>query len=164
MAMRIIILVPLLILLHAPLTHAQIATGRSVPGPLGTSASDTSGVLVPVAAGSVSFDVEFSEPSGNEYLEPRETGRMRVAISNPGSATVKGVFVKLNPLQEVKGVSYSDSIHVGDIPPNSSQYGVFYFKAADQLDPQIVTFGVEVRGGRGLLADPKLLTFLTRQR
>jgi hypothetical protein len=144
--------------------YGQKSTARSAAGPLLPSSGDTSAVVVPGVPGSVAFDLEFSEPSGNEYLEQKETGRLRIAISNPGSAIVRGVFVKLNPLQEVSGVSYPDSIFVGDIPVNSSRYAIFYFQAADRLDPQIVTFGVEVRGGRGLLADPKLLTFLTRQR
>ena len=161
---RVVIAVAALMLVTSLPGYGQKAIGRSPAGALKTATTDTSDVGVSGAAGSVTFDMEFTEPSGNEYLEQKETGRLRIAISNPGSATVKGTYVKLNVLQEVKGVSYPDSIFVGDIPVSSSRYAIFYFQAADRLDPQIVTFGVEVRGGRGLLAEPKLLTFLTRQR
>jgi len=164
MSMRGVIVVVALMVVASVQGYGQKATGRSSAGPLKAVDSDTLAAAVAGAQGSVTFDMEFTEPSGNEYLEQKETGRLRIAISNPGSVTVKGAFVKLRPLQEVKGVSYPDSIFVGDIPVSSSRYAIFYFQAADRLDPQIVTFGVEVRGGRGLLAEPKLLTFLTRQR
>ena len=144
--------------------YGQKASGLSPAGPLRPAITDTSSVGVSGAPGSVTFDMEFTEPSGNEYLEQKETGRLRIAISNPGSATVKGAYAKLNSLQPVKGISYQDSIFVGDIPASSSRYAIFYFQAADRLDPQIITFGVEVRVGKVLLAEPKLLTFLTRQR
>lgn len=144
--------------------YGQKAIGRSPAGALRTGETDTSAIGVPVSKGSVTFELEFTEPSGNEYLEQKETGRLRIAIGNPGSAAVKGAYVKLRALQEVKGVSYPDSIFVGEIPANSSRYAIFYFQAGDRLDPQIVTFGVEVKAGGGLLAEPKLLTFLTRQR
>jgi hypothetical protein len=162
--MRAMIAVAVLMLVTSLPGYGQKATGISPSGPLKAVDSDTSAVAGSGAQGSVTFDMEFTEPSGNEYLEQKETGRLRIAISNPGSVTAKGVYVRLNALQEVKGVSYQDSIFVGDIPVNSSRYAIFYFQAADRLEPQIVTFGVEVRSGRGLLAEPKLLTFLTRQR
>ncbi len=164
MSMRGVIAVVALMVVTSLPGYGQKATGRSSAGPLKAVDSDSSAADGAGAQGSVTFDMEFTEPSGNEYLEQKETGRLRIAISNPGSATVKGAYVRLNPLQEVKGVSYPDSIFVGDIPVSSSRYAIFYFQAADRIDPQIVTFGVEVRGGRGLLAEPKLLTFLTRQR
>ncbi len=164
MSMRAMIAVAVLILVTSLPGYGQKAMGRSPAGALSTAVMDTSGPGVAGAQGSVTFDMEFTEPSGNEYLEQKETGRLRIAISNPGSVTVKGVHVRLNALQEVKGSIVPDSIFVGDIPVNSSRYAIFYFQAADRLEPQIVTFGVEVRGGRGLLAEPKLLTFLTRQR
>lgn len=164
MCIRGVIAVVALTLVTSSPGYGQKAMGRSSAGPLNAVESDTSATAGAGVQGSVTFDMEFTEPSGNEYLEQKETGRLRIAISNPGSATVKGAYVRLNALQEVKGVSYPDSIFVGDIPVNSSRYAIFYFQAADRLDPQIVTFGVEVRAGRGLLAEPKLLTFLTRQR
>jgi hypothetical protein len=150
------------LLVVAATAYGQKTLGRSPAGPLTPLAADSLGEGIGGGAGSVTFEVEFSEPSGNEYLERREKGRLRVAIANPGGASVKGVYVSLNPLQEVRGVSYADSIFVGDIPANASRYAIFYFQAAEKLDPQIVTFGVEVKGLKGLLADPKLLTFLTR--
>lgn len=165
MNLRILVLLPVLLVLTASVGYGQKAMGRSAPGPLTTGMSDSMDVAVRGAtAGNVDFELQFSEPSGNEYLEAKETGRLRVEIRNPGSVSVKGVYVRLNPLQEIKGVTYPDSIFVGEIPVNSSRYAIFYFQAAEKLDPQIVTIGVEVRVGRGLLADPKLLTFLTRQR
>jgi hypothetical protein len=162
MSMRVTLLLAILLLVAGPSVHAQKALGRSANGSLKATNSDSTGVAIPAARGSVAFDLEFSEASGNEYLEQKETGRLRIAISNTGSAAIKGVYVRLNPLQEVRGVAYPDSIQVGEIPANATRYAIFYFQAADRLEPQIVTFGVEVRGGAGLLADPKLLTFLTR--
>ena len=165
MSTRMALLLAILVVAAGLSALAQNVVGRSAPGSLKATDSDSTEAATPGGWGSVAFDLEFSEPSGNEYLEAKETGRLRIAISNPGSTSAKGVYVKLNPLQEVRGISYPDSIYVGEIPVSSSRYAIFYFQAAERLDPQIVTFGVEVRGGgKALLADPKLLTFLTRQR
>jgi hypothetical protein len=115
MSMRAMIAVAVLILVTSLPGYGQKATGLSPSGPLKAVDSDTSATAGAGAQGSVTFDMEFTEPSGNEYLEQKETGRLRIAISNPGSVTAKGVHVRLNALQEVKGVSYQDSIFVGDI-------------------------------------------------
>jgi len=140
---------------------AQTARGRSNAGPLSPSYEDPRS-MTPTASHPLSFQVEFTEPSGNNYLDARETGRLRLKIANTGRLAVRNVVARVVPLSPPSSLSYSDSIVVGDVPAGSTRYAIFYFTARDEVPAQIVTFQVELADPRGTVADPKLLTFLTR--
>lgn len=138
---------------------AQVASGRS-----------NSGSLIPVYSGQtgpkvkgLTFEMEFSEPSGNKFLDAKETGRLRLLIGNPGRMTVRNVVARVRPLAEVKEVTYNDSISVGDVPVGTTRYAIFYFGASENVNSQILTFSVELYNPEGVAADPQLLTFLTRR-
>jgi hypothetical protein len=107
--------------------------------------------------------MEFSEPSGNKFLDAKETGRLRLLIGNPGRMTVRNVVARVRPLAEVKEVTYNDSISVGDVPVGTTRYAIFYFGASENVNSQILTFSVELYNPEGVAADPQLLTFLTRR-
>jgi hypothetical protein len=113
---------------------------------------------------SVTYEFEFTEPSGNKYLDARETGRLRVVLTNNGKVTVRNVVVKIIPLATPSQIAYNDSIVVGDLPVNVTRYAIFYFTAGENVSPQILTFQVNIRDPRGPVADARLFTFLTRER
>lgn len=140
---------------------AQVVTGRSNTGTITVYVSD-SGSTVGRKIQTVSFEIEFSEPSGNKSLEAKETGRLRVVISNSGKNAVRGVVAKVTPLTPPTGITYNDSILVGTIPVNASRYAIFYFTAKENVPSQIVTFQVELFAGGVEATEPKLLTFLTK--
>ena len=142
---------------------AQTASGRSNAGPISPSYEDPR-AMTPLASLPLSFQVEFTEPSGNNYLDARETGRLRLKITNAGRLPVRNVIARVVPLSPPSSLSYSDSIVVGDVPAGSTRYAIFYFAARDEVPAQIVTFQVELADSRGPVADPRLLTFLTRPR
>jgi hypothetical protein len=149
------------VLLH-PGASSQVVTGRSNTGTITLTAVDSALVVAGKRFQALSFEIEFSEPSGNKSLEAKETGRLRVVISNAGKTMVRGVVARVAPLTPPTGITYNDSIVVGDIPVNASRYAIFYFTAKDNVPSQIVTFQVElfVRGVEA--TEPKLLTFLTK--
>lgn len=140
----------------------QVVTGRSNTGPITLIVVDTVSASQAKRQSLLSFEIEFSEPSGNKTLEGRETGRLRVVVSNSGRGTVRSVVARVSPLAPPTAITFNDSILVGDIPVNASRYAIFYFSASEKVPSQIVTFQVQIFS-RGIeAAEPKLLTFLTK--
>jgi len=140
---------------------AQTATGRSNTGTISLATPDAAETPRNKAR-LLGFEMDFSEPSGNKHLDAKETGRLRLVITNLGKTTVRGVVAKVVPLTPPTAVTYNDSISVGDIPVNASRYAIFYFVAGDAVPAQIVTFQVELFANRAEASEPKLLTFLTK--
>jgi len=162
--MRCLIVVALAFPAGIAALQAQVVSDRSRAGSLTLDLTDSTIATVVGKPVAINFEYEFSEPSGNNYLDAGETARLRVQIANGGRLTARGVFVRLMPLSPPQGITYSDSIVVGDVPPGETRFAIFYIAGDAELTPQIVTFGVEIHNGEGSLADPKLLTFLTRPR
>ena len=147
---------------HAP---GQKVSGRSATGAFTVAVTRDSAGMAPVLRTRViSYDFEFSEPSGNKSLDPRETGRLRVVLTNSGKVTAKSIVVRVIPLSAPVEVSYNDSITVGDIPVNATRYAIFYFSATDAVPSQILTFQIDIHDPLETVADSRLFTFLTRER
>lgn len=163
--MRSSIIIACLLLLVAGTAGGQVITGRSQTGALtmtGVDSSATSGT--PGTSFAVTYETEFSEPSGDNFLEPKETGRLRLVLTNTGRATLRSIVARIVPLSPPSGVSYNDSISVGDIPGNATRYAIFYFSADENVTSQILTFQIDIHDQRGTIADSRLITFLTKER
>ena len=142
----------------------QVVTGRSPAGPLAPVVGDST-ISKPLTQNHiVTYETEFSEPSGDNFLEPRETGRLRLILTNTGKASLRNVVARIIPLALPSGVSYNDSISVGDIPGNATRYAIFYFSADENVTSQILTFQINIHDARGAIADSRLITFLTKER
>jgi hypothetical protein len=163
--MRMLIGVCGLAILAAGMAMAQKITGRSPSGALNVAVQVDSGTTPStLRVRNVSFDTEFSEPSGNNALDPKETGRLRVVLTNSGKISLRNVVVRIIPLATPAGVTYNDSIAVGDIPVNATRYAIFYFSASPTVPSQILTFQIDIHDSLGGVADSRLVTFLTRER
>ena len=163
--MRILIGLCGLAILAASMAMAQKISGRSPSGALSVAAQvDSGSAPTTLRVRNVSFDTEFSEPSGNNALDPKETGRLRVVLTNSGKISLRNVVVRVIPLATPVGVTYNDSIAVGDIPVNATRYAIFYFSASPNVPSQILTFQVDIHDSLGGVADSRLVTFLTRER
>lgn len=153
------------LMLVAATATSQVITGRSPVGSLSMTGGDSSqSHAAQVANYVVTYETEFSEPSGDNFLEPKETGRLRLVLTNSGRATLRGVVARIIPLSPPSGVAYNDSIAVGDIPGNATRYAIFYFAADDNVASQILTFQIDIHDLRGTVADSRLITFLTKER
>jgi hypothetical protein len=141
-----------------------IVSGKSNTGPIVPSYAETGTGVSGRPATGLTFEFEFSEPSGNSYLDARETGRLRIVISNAGRLPVRNVIARVVPLASPSSMTYNDSILVGEIPMRSTRYAIFYFTAQHDVPSQILTFQIELHDSNGPVADPQLLTFLTRSR
>lgn len=163
--MRSAISTLLAIVLTTAVAAGQVVSGRSAAGPLSLAAGDTSSShTATLRARVVTYEAEFSEPSGDNFLEPRETGRLRLILTNGGKSTLRTVVARIIPLATPTGVSYNDSISVGDIPAGATRYAIFYFSAAEDVVSQILMFQIDIHDTQGVVADSRLITFLTKER
>jgi hypothetical protein len=145
--------------------QGQKISGRSAAGSFTVAVAPDSSVAPPLLrTRAISYDFEFSEPSGNKSLDPRETGRLRIVLTNGGKVTAKSIVVRVIPLSAPVEVSFNDSITVGDIPVNATRYAIFYFTAAEAVPSQILTFQIDIHDPLGAVADSRLFTFLTSER
>jgi hypothetical protein len=142
----------------------QSSLGRSNTGSLSIEGVDSVRGPGAVKGSALSLDMEFSEPSGNHVLDARETGRLRIVISNNGKTIARNVVVKLIPSELPVAVTFNDSIKVGDIPPGGTEYAFFYFKAAENVPTQVLTFIIEVRQPAGLAGEPRAFVLETKKR
>jgi hypothetical protein len=164
MPMKRITLCASLLLILACGVFAQRIQGRSGVGSLSTTQMDSTGAPVVPHVRETTFDFEFSEPSGNKFLDPRETGRLRVVVTNAGKSTLRNVVIRVIPLSPPTDVVFNDSIGVGDLPVNATRYAIFYFTAGEGVPSQILTFQIDIHDALGAIADSRLFTILTRER
>lgn len=117
----------------AAAAFAQSATGRSNTGAI-LSAAKKSPSVEPVATPwPLKMDLEFTEPSGNGLLDPKERGRLRVVLTNPGRTTVRGVSVRVTAIENDAGLTVNEMIVVGDFPPEAVRYAFFYIAAGQRV-------------------------------
>jgi hypothetical protein len=110
-------------------------------------------------------NAELSIPSKKEYLSPNERGRLRVQLTNKGVDDIQGVVASVRPDQSVRGISYNESINVGDILRGSTRLAIFYFTATEKVPSQTAAFWIDVRDGKGRpVSDPCRVTVVTRSR
>ena len=141
--------------------HAQRGSARSNTGAIPSPSIAKIPGGGPVR--SLSFEVEFTEPSGNGFLDAKETGRLKLIISNIVKVPARNVIAKIVPLDKAVGITFIDSIKVGSIPVNGTQYAIFYFTASTTVPSQTLKFQIEVIDENGFAAEPRQLAFSTRE-
>ena len=99
---------------------AQTATGRSNTGAISLTAPVVED-NAPKKSRLLGIEMEFSEPSGNKHLDAKETGRLRLVISNIGKATVRGVVIVPIRFSQLR---HSSPVSERTSPPASFTTGV----------------------------------------
>jgi hypothetical protein len=66
----------ILVLASLHIGLGQVITGRSAAGALSITAHDTAGNAAGAKIRLATYEFEFTEPSGDNFLESRETGRL----------------------------------------------------------------------------------------
>jgi len=154
----------ILVLASLHIGLGQVITGRSAAGALSITAHDTAGNAAGAKIRLATYEFEFTEPSGDNFLESRETGRLRLMITNSGKVSLRNVVARIIPLSRPTDVTFNDSIDVGEIPVSATRYAIFHFTAAENVRSQILTFQIDIHDPQGSVADSRLFTFLTRLR
>ena len=161
--MKILAFVVAVVLFCAEGVDAQVVSGRSNTGSLSPASRIEKTDSKTETPRSLTIEMEFSEPSGNNYLDAKETGRLRLIIANIANVPARNVYAKLLPSGKPRGITFIDSIRVGNIPVNRTRYAVFYFTASTEVPSETLNFEVEVFDQNGLAAEPHALTFSTRR-
>ncbi|MBP1655728.1 MAG: hypothetical protein H6Q31_329 [Bacteroidetes bacterium] len=162
--MKTVGMIGCLILASLEIGLGQVVSGRSGVGSLSVTAVDSSALNSGIKARAVAYEFEFTEPSGDNFLESRETGRLRLMITNSGKVSLRNVVARIIPLARPADVTFNDSIDVGEIPVGATRYAIFHFTAAENVRSQILTFQIDIHDPQGTIADSRLFTFLTRAR
>jgi len=162
--MKTVCIISCLVLVSLGTGLGQVISGRSATGSLSVSPVDSSALNAGLKTRAVAYEFEFTEPSGDNFLEARETGRLRLMITNTGKVSLRSVVARIIPLARPADVMFNDSIDVGEIPVGATRYAIFHFTAAENVRSQILTFQIDIHDPQGTIADSRLFTFLTRSR
>ncbi len=108
---------------------------------------------------------EFSEPSGNNFLDAGEKGTLKVTILNTGGTVAKNVLVELTTSGSFSGVTFTPFVRgVDNIAPNASAVCNFEIMASETVPSQIVTFALKASDSSGVKIEPKSFTISTKER
>jgi hypothetical protein len=151
------------LVLASAAAFAQTATGRSNTGAIVPPTKKSSPAEIVASPWPLKMDLEFTEPSGNGLLDPKERGRLRVVLTNPGGSTARGVSVKVTPMENEAGLTVNEVIVVGDIPSEAVRYAFFYVSAGQRVAAPSARFLVRAfDANEKEIAEPKTLAVSAR--
>ena len=147
--MRNIALALFILLLSVQNVEAQKASGRSKPG------------LLFLPEPTLSLKSEFSDPSGDKFLDAGETGVIKLTISNTGAGPAMDVIANIIPSTRVTGITYDPSFELGVISAHSQKTLTFKITADESIASRIIKFQIDL-AGKGFNFDSKPLAISTR--
>jgi len=123
--------------------------------------SQTFSIQPPARPASLSATAEFSEPSGNGYLDAGEKGTINVTVANSGGTAAKNVVARLSAEGSTPGLVLTDRVTIGEIASNASGTGMIEVTALGTVQTGLLKFTVEVVADNNVKAEPKSLSFST---
>lgn len=140
--MRKLVLVTLVAVFAAGNAFAQVK-GRTKPGSFG----------IPAATAKLSVTAQFTEPSGNNALDPNETGTLTLTIKNDGDAEAKDVVVRLSAATAVPGITFPSTKSVGSISSKGSLPVRMEIAASENVKSQDLTLSLEALDANGVRSE-----------
>ncbi len=141
-----------------------LAALRSVAGVGGAVAAKG-----PSLPPTLSAQVTFTEPSGDNILDANEEGTLSVTLTNTGQGSAYGIEVALTLRQaqgdvsgQVPGLSFPARRYLGEIPPGKSQKVSIPLKAGLDVADGKATITCSFTEANGFEPDPVEITFQTR--
>lgn len=116
----------------------------------------------PKAPASLAVSVSFSEPSGNNILDARETGKLIVTVANSGPGPAYGVRLAAVPEKSLSGLALPGPIALGKIDPGKSETRDVPLEASKEIGSEKVSIRLEVKEANGFDADAKVVQFETK--
>lgn len=113
---------------------------------------------------SLDCDLEFSEPSGNNFLDAEETGELHLVLTNTGRGDAFGVQVKLTPQADIAGVTFASPPAIAIIPAGQKEAITVPITASQAVASKQVRLKIEATEANGFDLDPPAyITFNTKQ-
>ena len=109
---------------------------------------------------SLSAEVNFSEPSGNQFLDAMETGNIILTITNTGQGPGKGILVKITP-ERTDNLNYNNT-YIEEISPGKSITVDIPIEAYIAMIDGDHTFRFDFEEINGFPPDPVELQFSTK--
>ncbi|MCL4511181.1 MAG: hypothetical protein M1470_08950 [Bacteroidetes bacterium] len=110
---------------------------------------------------SLSANVSFSEPSGNNLLDADEQGKITVKVNNSGKGDAYGLSVKIEP-SSYDGLSYSPTLDIGDIPAGGSKTIEIPVTALQDVSSGDVSLVLKFIEANGFEPPPTKIVFTTK--
>ncbi len=92
---------------------------------------------------SLKLDLTFTEPSGNGLLNPGETGKMNVVLTNTGGTPAKDVKLRISTPSRFDGVTFAKDFSAGDISPAEQKNITVSFVSGKTLTNQKAVINVD---------------------
>ena len=105
--------------------------------------------------------VSFYEPSGNNFLDAEESGRLTVNLKNSGKGKAKSISLNITP-RSIPGVSFSFEHEVGNLKPGEERSVRVPISATFGISSRSVTLNLDFSEKNGFPPDPVKLTFNTK--
>ena len=109
---------------------------------------------------SLSAEVNFNEPSGNQFLDAMETGNITLTITNTGQGPGKGILAKITP-ERTDNLNYNNT-YIEEILPGKSIAVDIPIEAYIAMTDGDHTFRFDFEEINGFPPDPIELQFSTK--
>lgn len=106
--------------------------------------------------------VRFSEPSGNNFLDAEETGKLTVTVTNTGRGDAFGVTAELGLDKPLRGLNFDTRHAIGAIAAGKSVTRELPFTAAKEIASADLRFTVNVREAGGFDAESLQIAFRSK--
>lgn len=111
----------------------------------------------------LALNIQFSEPSGNNYLDAEETGTVSITITNNGMGKAYALQPSLNLKTSVLGLSTGDFDLIERLYPSSSKKIQTTISASQNISSETVKFEINISEHNGFdLYPPGKLTIQTK--
>ena len=135
------------ILFSAGMSQAQSSrkiTGTSSPGKLD----------IMFKPPELETGVDFSEPSGNVFLDAEEKGEITIKVTNSGGGIAKGVSIEISGDESEKYIKLKRHEDIGDIAARESKSVVIGIAADEFVSSGEHRYTIRVKEKNGFDADP----------
>lgn len=110
----------------------------------------------------LSATVQFYEPSGNNFLDADETGKLVITVQNSGKGDAFDVRAELRTDNKLRGLSYDKTLPIGTVPSGGSVTKEISIKAAEDIPTDSVSFEIVIKEPKGFDASPLKIAFKTK--
>ena len=111
----------------------------------------------------LALDIQFSEPSGNNYLDAEETGTVSITITNNGMGEAYAIQPSLSLKTSITGINTGEFELIERLDPSSSKEMQTTISASQYISSETVKFEINISEHNGFdLYPPGKLTIQTR--
>jgi hypothetical protein len=120
-------------------------------------------VPIPSYPADLTLDIQFTEPSGNNYLDAEETGTVSISITNNGMGEAYAIQPSLDLKTSIIGLSTGEFELIEKLDPSSSKEMQTTISASQNISSETVKFEINISEHNGFdLYPPGKLTIQTR--